>query len=266
MDRKIITVEDPIEYAIDGVVQGQIGEKGGLSYKNFVKSMRRQDPDVIVVGEIRDKDSADAVVETSLTGHKVLTSFHTEESTGALMRLFEMGVETFLITSTVVSVLTQRLARTLCMHCREPYEPSQEILDAFPSIKPIDASAYTFFAPTGCVECENTGFSGRTALSEVLVVNNQIRDSILKRAPTGVIREAARATTNMISLQEDGFYKATKGITSLEEILRLVACHESDTKRALSSEQIVSMCEGGSKSYSTTERGGSSSIYSMSDR
>jgi type IV pilus assembly protein PilB len=260
-EKKILTVEDPIEYTIDGVIQGQISEKSGLTYDNFVKSMLRQDPDVIMVGEMRDKESAEAVLETALTGHKVLTSFHTDESTGALMRMYGIGAETFLISSTLMSIIAQRLVRILCPHCRQPYTPSPEILSAFGSIDPLNHENYRFLTSSGCVECNNTGYHGLTAISEVLIVNNDIRDGILKRLPTGQIREIARNTANLLSLQEDGFYKATKGITSLEEILRQVVCHESDARYPLSSEQVVTLIGGEDAAYTTTSRS-SSSIYS----
>jgi type IV pilus assembly protein PilB len=243
MDKKVVTVEDPIEYTIDGVIQGQISEKTGLSYKNFVKSILRQDPDVIMVGEIRDKESADAVVETALTGHKVLTTFHTDETTGALLRMFDIGIETFLISSTVMSVMSQRLIRTLCPHCKEPYMPGDDVLSAFDSIKPMNLENYTFYAGSGCFECNNTGYSGRTSINEILLLNNDVRNAILERAPTSNIRAIARQTTGVVSMREDGFYKAIKGITTLEEVLRVVGYYESDALFPRSSEDIVALCE-----------------------
>jgi len=243
MQRKIIAVEDPIEYTIDGVVQGQISEKSGLSYANFVKSMLRQDPDVIMVGEIRDKASAEAVIETALSGHKVLTSFHTDDTTGALLRMFDIGIETFLISSTIMSVMSQRLLRTLCPFCKAPYVPSDDVLAAFPSIRPINPEKYTFYMATGCIECDHTGFKGRTAIHEILLLNNDVRDAILNRLSSGKIRAIARQSSGLISIQEDGFYKAAKGITSLEEVLRLVNCNDADAQLPHSSEEIISLCE-----------------------
>jgi type IV pilus assembly protein PilB len=243
LNRKIITVEDPVEYTINGVIQGQITEKAGLSYSNFVRSMLRQDPDVIMVGEIRDKDSAEAVIETALTGHKVLTSFHTDDTTGALLRMFEIGIETFLISSTVMSVMAQRLVRTLCPFCKTAYIPGDDILSSFGSIKPLNLDKYTFYTAQGCLECDNTGFKGRTAVNEILLVNNKVREALLARASSGKIRAVARQSSWLVSLQEDGFYKATKGITSLEEILRVIKYNDSDGQLPLSSEEIVALCE-----------------------
>jgi type IV pilus assembly protein PilB len=245
MDRKIVTVEDPVEYRVDGVVQGQISEKSGLLYTNFIKSMLRQDPDVLMVGEIRDRASAEAVVETALTGHKVLTTFHTDDTVGALLRMFEIGVETFLISSTVMSVISQRLLRALCPACKQPQLPSDEVLTAFPSIRPIDVEQFTFFSPAGCPECEHSGYKGRTMINEILVLNNQVRDAILAKAASGQIRSVARQTTGLVSLREDGFYKAAKGLTSLEEVLRVSPYSESDQGLVRSSEEIVAVCEEG---------------------
>jgi len=243
LNKKIVTVEDPVEYTIGGVIQGQISEKTGLSYSNFVKSMLRQDPDVIMVGEIRDRASAEAVIETALTGHKVLTSFHTDDTTGALLRMFEIGIETFLISSTVMSVMAQRLVRTLCPFCKEPYIPGDDVLSYFSSIKPLNFDKYTFSTAHGCLECDNTGFKGRTALNEILLVNNKVREALLARSPSNKIRSVARQSSWLVSMQEDGFYKATKGITSLEEVLRVVRYNESDAQLPLSSEELVALCE-----------------------
>ncbi len=245
MHRKIVTVEDPVEYRVDGVVQGQISEKTGLVYTNFIRSMLRQDPDVLMVGEIRDRPSAEAVVETALTGHKVLTTFHTDDTVGALLRMFQIGVETFLISSTVMSVVSQRLVRALCPACKQPHQPSDEVLAAFATVRPIVTDNYEFFAPAGCPECEHTGFKGRTMLNEVLVLNNQIRDAILAKAASGQIRMVARESTGLVSLREDGFYKATKGITSLEEVLRASPFSESDLHLIRSAEELVGVCEQG---------------------
>jgi type IV pilus assembly protein PilB len=243
MDRKIVTVEDPVEYTINGVIQGQISEKTGLTYNNFIKSMLRQDPDIIMVGEIRDKASAEAVVETALTGHKVLTSFHTEDTSSALLRMFKIGIETFLISSTVMAVMSQRLVRTLCPLCKEPYTPGDNVLDAFDSIKPIYIDEHVFYTSRGCLECNNIGYKGRTAVTEMMLVNNEVRDAILNSLPTSQIRSIAREHTGMISLRENGFYKATKGITSLEEVLRLASYNDSDALIQRSSEEIVALCE-----------------------
>jgi type IV pilus assembly protein PilB len=243
MNKKIVTVEDPIEYTISGVTQGQISEKAGLFHSSFIKSILRQDPDIIMIGEIRDKDSADAVVESALTGHKVLTSFHADDTSSALLRLYKIGIETFLISSTVISVMSQRLVRTLCPLCKEPYMPDDSILAVFDSIKPIHLDELTFYSARGCLECNNTGYKGRTAISEIMLVNSDIRDAILNRLPTAQIRAISRNNSNFVALREDGFYKATKGITSLEEVLRVSSYNDSDSLVQRSSEEIVAMCE-----------------------
>lgn len=245
LDKKIITVEDPIEYKIDGVVQGQVNEKSGMNFKAFLKSLLRTDPDVIMLGEIRDKASAEAVIEMALSGHKILTTFHTEDAVGAILRMFGIGVETFLITSTLMGVMAQRLVRVLCPACKVRCEPPEEVLGAFDSISPVDASAHEFFTSVGCLRCDNTGFKNRTALSEILVVNDPIRDAILGKLPYTSIRSIARETTRFVSLKEDGFFKAAKGITSLEEVLRVVPYNESDAMLKRSSTQIVDLCERG---------------------
>lgn len=245
MDRKIVTVEDPVEYRMDGIIQGQISERSNLLYTNFIKSMLRQDPDVLMVGEIRDRESTLAVVETALTGHQVLTTFHTDDSVGALLRMFQIGVETFLITSSVMTVLAQRLIRLLCPSCKQPYRPTDEVLMGFPSVRPIDLDSHTFYVPTGCGECDNTGFRGRTGVHEILVLNNLIREAILTKANSGQIRAIARESTRLVSLREDGFFKATKGLTSLEEVLRVTPFNESDVHLVRPADEIVTLCEEG---------------------
>lgn len=243
MDKKIVTVEDPIEYSINGVIQGQLSEKSGLQYKNFMKSMLRQDPDVIMIGEIRDLASAEAVVETALSGHKVLTSFHTDDSSSALLRLYKIGIETFLISSTVISVVSQRLVRTLCPVCKEQYTPGEEVLASFDSIVPINLDEHTFYTARGCLECNNIGFKGRTAISEIMIVNNDIRDAILNRMATSQIRTVAREKGGLLSMREDGFYKAAKGVTSLEEVIRMASYNDGDTLLQRPSEEIVALSE-----------------------
>lgn len=243
MDKKVITIEDPVEYKIEGLVQGQISERTGTTYTSFIRSMLRQDPDVIMVGEVRDQVSADAVIEAALTGTKVLTSMHTDDAIGALVRLSEMGKENFLVSSTGMSVISQRLVRLLCPYCKEPFMPGDNILSFFGSIRPFDTEKYTFYAQRGCNECDNTGFKGRTAIHEILTVNNDIRDAIFSKTPFSRIRPVARRTSGFLSMMEDGFYKATKGITSLEEIARMAVYAETDYQMPRSSEEVVALCE-----------------------
>jgi type IV pilus assembly protein PilB len=265
-DKKILTVEEPVECTMDGVIQGQVSEKTGLTYDTFVRSMLRQDPDVIMIGEMRDTASARAVVESCVAGHKVLTSCHTEEASGALLRMHSAGIETFMISSTVMAVFSQRLLRTLCPHCKAACTPGQDVLSAFRSIAPLAAADYEFYAPQGCTECKNTGYSGRTAVSEMLMVNNEIRDGIMNRVPTAKIRAIARRSSGLLSLQEDGFYKATRGVTSLEEVLRVVSCNDGDVSAPYSSEEIVSLSEAGSRAYLASGRSTSGSMPGGSGR
>jgi type IV pilus assembly protein PilB len=245
-DQKIITVEDPVEYTIDGVVQGKLDPKLNMTYENFLKAMMRQDPDVIMVGEIRDRTAAEATIHAALTGHKVFSTFHTDDTTGALLRLMDMGVETFLISSTVVSVLSQRLTRTLCPHCKEPCWPDKRLFEFF-NIKEIDPSKFSFHRATGCVQCNHTGYKGRTAIQELLVVTDDIRNAILSRKTSREIRTTARRATHMVSMREDGVYKASKGITTLEEVLRMIYHNEGDLDTRRTIDEIVALLEGPSK-------------------
>lgn len=243
MFRKIITVEDPVEFTLDGIVQGHLDPKLDLTYADFLKSMMRQDPDVLMVGEIRDRVGAEAVIQASLTGHKVLSTFHTEDTTGALLRLIDIGIDPFLISSTVVAVLSQRLVRVLCPNCRQPFTPRDEVLASF-VVDLEEAKPFTFYQPKGCLHCNGTGFKGRVGLHELLVVNEAIRDAILGRHTSSQIRLVAREQAALVSMREDGFYKATQGVTTLEEIMRVVFHHESDAVAPRSAKQIIALCEG----------------------
>jgi type IV pilus assembly protein PilB len=241
--RSIITVEDPIEYTIEGITQGRFDPKLNLTYSDFLKSIMRQDPDVIMVGEIRDRDAANAVIQASLTGHKLLTTFHTDDTTGALLRLMDMGVETFLISSTIISVVSQRLVRVLCKHCAQPSLPDKNILNAYASISNIVADRYNFKRPKGCHECGNTGYKGRVGIHELLIVNSSIRDAILERTASSRIRNIAREKGHLISMVEDGFIKAAQGITSLEEMFRVAMLDIEDARTMMSAEDLIALSE-----------------------
>jgi len=241
--RKIITVEDPVELTLNGVVQGQVEPKLNMSYSDFLKSMMRQDPDVLMVGEIRDHVTAEAVIQAALTGHKVLSSLHTDDTTGALIRLVDMGIDPYLVTSTVLAVMSQRLLRVLCQNCRQPYTPPREIFDTF-HIAPEGIEGISFYQPKGCTHCNGTGFKGRTAIHELLVVNDAVRDAILTRKGSTHIRVIAREEAQLISMREDGFYKAARGVTTLEEIVRVVFHNESDELAPRSVAAILALCEG----------------------
>lgn len=240
--RKIITVEDPVELTIEGIVQGQFEPKMNLSYSDFIKSMMRQDPDVLMVGEIRDQIAAEAVIQAALTGHKVLSTLHTDDSTGALIRLVEMGIDPYLVTSTVLGVMSQRLLRVLCQNCRQPYTPPREIFRTF-HIDPQGIDGLNFYQAKGCAVCNGTGFKGRTGIHELLILNDAIREGAMTHKTSTQLRAIARQQANMISMREDGFYKAAKGITTLEEIIRVCFHNESDELDARSAESVIGLCE-----------------------
>jgi len=251
--RKIVTVEDPVELTIQGVVQGQVEPKLNLSYSDFIKSMMRQDPDVLMVGEIRDRLAAEAVIQAALTGHKVLTTLHTDDAIGALIRLVDMGIDSYLVASTVAAVISQRLLRVLCSNCKQPHRPPTEIFSAF-HIDPEGADALTFYQPKGCAVCNGTGFRGRTGIHELLVVNEAIREGMLNRNTSTQLRVTARREAKMISMLEDGFYKAAKGITTLEEILRVVFHNESDDLAPRSIEEVINLCESRERASAAKKR------------
>lgn len=175
---KIITIEDPVEYVVPGIMQCSVDNKAGRSFDDSLKAVLRQDPDIIVMGEVRDRHSAQVAVQAALTGHKVLTTFHTEDSIGGLLRLIDMGIETFLISSTVVSILAQRLIRTICPDCRQAYMPNKRIANLI-GLDDATLQNHTFYRGVGCGTCHGTGYHGRTALHELLVLNEDVREAIL---------------------------------------------------------------------------------------
>jgi len=217
---KIITVEDPVEYIVPGIIQCSVDAVAGRSFDASLKAVVRQDPDIIVMGEVRDKQSAQVAVQAALTGHKVLTTFHTEDSIGGLLRLIDMGVETFLISSTVVSILAQRLIRTICPDCRQAYMPNKRIANLV-GIDDETLRDHTFYRGTGCGTCYGTGYHGRTALHELLVLNESVREAILERRTTQEVRQISCDTTDLLSLMEDGLYKVLLGLTTVEEVYRI---------------------------------------------
>lgn len=216
-ERKVLTVEDPIEYRLPGIVQTQVNPGIGLSFGSALRSFLRQDPDVMMVGEIRDLETAQIAVQAALTGHMILSTLHTNSAAGAVTRLMDMEVEPFLLTSTLSGVLAQRLARRLCPDCREPYLPSEQVLA---SIGEAPAHAGPFYRAVGCEACGQTGYRGRIALIELLVVDEAIARLVLQRADARDIERAARAGS-MRSLMHDGLLKANAGLTTIEEVLRV---------------------------------------------
>jgi type IV pilus assembly protein PilB len=221
--RNIITIEDPVEYRLPGINQMQINSKAGLSFAAALRSILRADPDVLLVGEIRDRDTATIAVEASLTGHLVLTTLHTNDAASTPLRLVEMGVEPFLVTSALDCVLAQRLARKLCDRCKEAYQPSEaELIEAGWPMEQIDGTDWpVLYHRVGCAQCGKTGYRGRFALHEVMLVTEEIEKLIIERRSTDDIKKVA-VMDGMIPLRSDGLRKVGLGMTGLEEIFRVV--------------------------------------------
>ena len=218
----IITVEDPVEYRLPGVNQVQVNNKAGLSFAAALRSILRSDPDIVLIGEIRDHETAQIAIEASLTGHLVLSTLHTNDAPSAITRLTEMGIEPFLVGSAVDCVLAQRLARRLCSKCKEPFEPTQEQLDGIGFFRRDGQPEPTFYRPVGCSNCAKTGYKGRLALHEVMGVSDSIERLTVERESSTVINKVA-IEEGMRTLREDGLLKAAQGITSIDEIFRVVA-------------------------------------------
>jgi general secretion pathway protein E len=218
-ERKLLTVEDPIEYRMPGVIQTQVNPQIGFTFGSALRSFLRLDPDVMMVGEIRDSETAQIAVQAALTGHMILSTLHTNSAAGAIARLNDMGVEPFLLGSVLNGILAQRLVRKLCDECRVPYLASEELCSEL-GVDPGDAP--TFFHAGGCPKCAGTGFSGRTSLLEFLIVDDVIARLILRRADAREIAEAA-AAAGMRNLRSDGVAKARAGITTIEEAVRVAA-------------------------------------------
>ncbi len=217
-DIKILTSEDPVEYEIDGIMQVQINHQVGLDFAKCLRAFLRQDPDKIMVGEIRDLETAQIAVQASLTGHVVLATLHTNDSPGAVTRLIDMGLEPFLIAASLEGVLGQRLVRKICTTCRTAYEPDQEIIDLL-GVDPIEIADKQFFFGKGCAECSGSGYRGRQGLFELLMMNDSIRDLITSRAPTLVIKQKA-IEMGMRTLRDDGLRAIFDGATTVDEVLK----------------------------------------------
>ena len=216
----IITIEDPVEYRLDGIRQTQVNPQAGVTFAAGLRAIVRQDPDVIMVGEIRDLETAQMAVRASLTGHVVFSTLHTNDAPGSITRLLDIGVEPFLISSGVTGVLAQRLARTVCRSCKEPYVPSEEVLEQFGIVERVKGRK--FFRGRGCQGCRFSGYRGRVGVFELLLVTDAIRDLINQRSSDTEIRKAALKTGDLRTLYRDGLEKAAKGITTIEEISRIV--------------------------------------------
>jgi general secretion pathway protein E len=222
-DINILTVEDPVEYQLQGVGQMQVNGKIDLTFANGLRSFLRQDPDVIMVGEIRDRETAEIAIQASLTGHLVLSTVHTNDAPGAVTRLVDMGVEPFLVSSTLIGVLAQRLLRMLCNECKQPYEPTRDVMREI-GIEP--KPGMTFYKEVGCPACLQTGYRGRRGIYELLLVNDEIRKLILKNVDSVTIKKAAVAS-GMNTLLIDGVGKVLAGKTTPEEVLRVAKDEET---------------------------------------
>ncbi|MDE3099760.1 MAG: type II/IV secretion system protein [Verrucomicrobiota bacterium] len=218
IDSKLLTAEDPVEYDIEGIMQVAINESVGMTFAKALRSFLRQDPDIIMVGEMRDLETAQISIQASLTGHLVLSTLHTNDSSGAITRLVDMGVEPFLISSTLMAVLAQRLLRTICKNCRTPFEPSEAQLEML-NLSPHDVGEKVFHYGRGCSACNDTGYKGRKGIFELLVVGDAIRALINERAPTVVLRQKA-VELGMVTLREDGLRGIFEGDTTIEEVVK----------------------------------------------
>ncbi|RKY03969.1 MAG: type II secretion system protein GspE [Spirochaetes bacterium] len=218
-DKNIITVEDPIEYQIKGIGQMQVNPKINLTFASGLRSILRQDPDVIMVGEIRDTETAEIAIQASLTGHLVFSTLHTNDAAGAVTRLLDMGIEPFLVSSSVCGILAQRLVRVLCDNCRIPYNPSKEELTEL-GLNYRILGEKVFFKSNGCSKCMGTGFKGRTGIFELFVVDDEIQPLIMQKADSNILKKVA-IKNGMTTLKQDGAEKVIQGITTVEEVLRV---------------------------------------------
>ena len=218
IETKIITTEDPVEYDIDGIIQCQMKPDIGLTFARCLRSILRQDPDVVMVGEIRDLETAEIAAQASLTGHLVFTTLHTNDAPSSVARLLDLGVEPFLITATVEGIIAQRLVRTICSNCKAPYEPTEEQLFEL-RLTPDDIRNKKFFYGKGCSRCNNSGYKGRVALFEIMAFDDNIRELIMNSASTNVIRSAAQKI-GMTLLRENGLAAIYDGITTVDEVVK----------------------------------------------
>jgi len=219
-ERKIITVEDPVEYQLPGINQIQVKPQIGMTFAGALRSIVRQDPDIIMVGEMRDLETARIAVQSALTGHVVLSTLHTNDAASGVTRLLDMGVEDYLLTSTINGILAQRLVRRLCPLCRERYQPLPELALKFLRLRDPDDDELSLYRPVGCDQCNDTGYLGRMVITEALVMSDDIRQAVLAHATATEIQRRAIAE-GMLSMYEDGLRKALDGRTTVEEVMRV---------------------------------------------
>ncbi len=224
-EKNIVTVEDPVEYQVRGINQVNVKPSVGLTFSSALRSILRQDPDIILIGEIRDTETLDIAVKAALTGHLVLSSLHTTTAAGSVIRMMNMGVEPFLLCSSVLAISGQRLVRRICPHCKEAYELAPEMAERVGLARLSPSGKFRLYRGKGCAECMNTGYFGRVVISEILVLTPKVREFILKRAGELKIKGVGREE-GMVTMREDGLQKAMAGFTSLEEVLRVTAPDE----------------------------------------
>jgi len=224
IESKILTAEDPVEYDIDGLCQCQINEEVGLTFAKCLRSFLRQDPDIILVGEIRDLETAQIAVQASLTGHLVLSTLHTNDAPSSIIRLLDLGMESFLLTATIEGIVAQRLVRTICTECKESYEPSEEELLEL-ALTPQDVSGRVFYRGRGCDQCHKSGYRGRMAIFEILQMDDEVRDLVMREASTNQIRDYARQK-GMQTLRESGLIAIYDGQTTIDEVVRETIAEE----------------------------------------
>ncbi|HXJ59635.1 MAG TPA: ATPase, T2SS/T4P/T4SS family [Verrucomicrobiae bacterium] len=218
IDSKLLTAEDPVEFDIEGIMQVAVNEAVGMTFSKALRSFLRQDPDVIMLGEMRDLETAQIAIQASLTGHLVLSTLHTNDAPGAVVRMVDMGVEPFLISSTLMAVLAQRLVRMTCKKCRTPFEPTESQLSLL-NLSPHDIGDKVFYYGRGCQSCNDTGYRGRKGIFELLVISEAIRNLINERAPSVVLRQKA-VELGMVTLREDGLRSIFDGDTTIEEVVK----------------------------------------------
>ena len=226
IETKIITTENPVEYDIDGLTQVQIRPEIGLTFAKCLRSILRQDPDIVMVGEIRDLETAQISIQASLTGHLVFTTLHTNDAPSTIARMLDLGLEPFLITATLEGIIAQRLVRKICPHCKAEYQPTEEMLMEL-ELRPEDVGGKKFYYGKGCGHCNRTGYRGRTGLYEIMTFNDEIRDLIMNHASTAILREAA-CRAGMTTLRENGLKLIFDGVTTLEEVSRETIAAEEE--------------------------------------
>ncbi|MHC5066418.1 MAG: GspE/PulE family protein, partial [Planctomycetota bacterium] len=221
-DTKIITAEDPVEFNIPGINQCQVKSRIGLSFAKILRAMLRQAPNIILVGEIRDKEAADIAIQAALTGHLVFSTLHTNDAPSAITRLSDMGVKPFLVSAAIQAVMAQRLVRVLCKECKEAYQPGETEARAL-GLEPARLEGTSLYQARGCNGCDQTGYRGRLGVFELMVMDSRLRDMTFRGEPLRVMREYARHSAGMRTLAEDGVRKVLDGMISVDELLRVTA-------------------------------------------